>query len=342
MPRKFWTPYTALVANYSNNERVCQFTYLLGTWNEGSVITTELPGNNLISMSIGAATIGNSRCLKTAYGNGAVIPFSCINGVWSSASGVAVPGAGNPASIGVSLDGIHALCGGDYMSGVGALKFDTGTGLWAGNGLATIPESHTDSVAISPNGLLGMCLTKWGSNAYPLYRDPDTDVWTAGEAIPLGFAGTKFYCLSFNPDSNICLIGSNIDGVNGKAAFWDGSAWTLVTVPAVFAASRWLADGTTIIATSGNCSGRYVLILKYDPDTTTFSLAQTITISGGGGDVWGPSVPELGRQDIALVVLFYGNQILPLSNTGGVWSAGTPISSPNFAFPAASVIMPIV
>lgn len=116
----------------------------------------------------------------------------------------------------------------------------------------------------------------------------------------------------------------------------------MTTVPFVFAASRWLADGTTVLAVSGNASGRYLLVLSYDPVTKAFSLAQTITISGGSADFWGISVPELGRQDIALGVLFYSNSIIPFTRTAGVWSAGTPVYSVNCAYPLATVIMPIV
>lgn len=342
MSRKFWTSYAALIGNYSNNERVNQFRYLIGGWTEDTLIITELPGVNLISMSIGAATIANARCLKTAYGNEAIVPFTCINGVWSAGTPVAMPGGGNPASISVSLDGMHALCGGDWKDAVDAFKFNMITGLWEPNGSASIPEFHTLSVAITPDGLRGVACTKWGSTAYPLSRNPSTNVWTAGTGIPIGSATTRYFCCAMDPTGTVCLIGSNQNGTYGDALFWDGTTWTRASVPFVFAMSRWLADGVTILAASGNASGRYILVLNYDPATKTFSLKQTLTIGGGDADLWGISVPELGRQDIAIATLFFSNEILPLTCTDGVWTAGTPIHSDNMANPLASVIMPLL
>ena len=342
MSRKFWTSYNALIANYSANQNVNQFTYGAGTWTESTLINAPPYGGNLISMSIGAATIGNARCLKTAYDSGAVVPFTCTNGVWSVGSPITSPAGGNPASVAISFDGMHALAGGDWMSGVGAYKFNSTTGLWVANGAVSIPESHTNSVAISPDGLRGMCCTKWGSNAYPLYRNSVTNVWSAGSALTLGAGSTRFFCCSFDPTGTVCLIGGNADGILGTACFWDGSSWTRATVPLIFAASRWLADGTTVLAVSGNASGRYILVLNYDPGTKTFTVMQTVTVGGGNADLWGISVPELGRQDIAIVTLFYSNQILPLTRTGSTWSAGTPITSPNLTWPLASVIMPLL
>ena len=122
MSRKFWTSYNALIANYSANQNVNQFTYGAGTWTESTLINAPPYGGNLISMSIGAATIGNARCLKTAYDSGAVVPFTCTNGVWSVGSPITSPAGGNPASVAISFDGMHALAGGDWMSGVGALS----------------------------------------------------------------------------------------------------------------------------------------------------------------------------------------------------------------------------
>lgn len=340
MPRKFLTPFTLLVSNYGANGRVCQFTYFLGTWVEGPPITTELGGWNLIGMSIGKATLGNCRCLKTDYSGGKVTPINCINGVWTAGTPVSVPGGGRPATVAISRNGVHALVGGDYKNGLGALKFDLLSGTWVGNGMITIPESHTDSVAISPDGLLGMCMTKYGSNAYPFYRNPSTDVWTAGSAIPIGFGGQKFDCLSFNLVGDICLMGSNA-GVNGKAAFWDGSTWTLsaTAVPAKFAESRWI-DDTTIIATSRDATPNAVYILKYDPISKTFSVGQTISFANG--PITSPAIPELGRRDIATVNNFSVNQIIPLHRVGEVWSAGTPVGSSNFDRPLGAVIMPVV
>ena len=293
-------------------------------------------------MAIGAATIGNARCLKTSYGSNSLVPVSCINGTWSAGSAVTMAGFGSPCSVGVSLDGIHSIVACDNSNCVSAAKFNTTSGLWEPNGFVSLPEYNLTNLGISPDGLRGMCVTKYSGTAYPLFRNPITNVWSAGAGIVIGPAVTRFFCVSFDPTGTVCLVGGNTDGVYGSALFWNGSAWTQVTIPFVFAPSRWLSDGTTVLACSGNASGRYILVLSYDPVAKTFSLAQTLTLSGGSADVFGVSVPELGRQDIALVLLFYTNQLLPLTKTAGSWSAGTPVSSPNFSNPLASVIMPLL
>jgi len=345
MPRKFWTSYSALVANYYTNQKVNNLLYnTSGIWTESTLINSPPPGVNLISMSIGAATIGNARCLRTNYSTNSVIPITCINGTWSSGASVGLTGGGSSTSVAVSFDGKHALISNDNSNTVSAVMFNEGTGLWVQNGYVILPETNLTSVGISPDGLRGTCVGKYYSIiAYTLFRDPITNVWNFDTSIGLTpGAGIRYFCISFDPTGTICLVGSNTDGVDGSALFWDGSSWTRSVIPFKFAASRWLADGKTVLAASGNISGRYILILNYDPITKIFSLRQTVSVAGGSADLWGISVPELGRQDIALATLFNTNQLVPFTNTMGVWSAGTPIDSPNFNAPLGSVIMPIL
>jgi hypothetical protein len=138
------------------------------------------------------------------------------------------------------------------------------------------------------------------------------------------------------------LIGSNTSGVNGDALFWDGSAWTRAEVAQVFAASRWLSTGTTVLTTSGGIGTHEIKVLNYDSMSQAFSLSQTLTVSGVTGELWGISVPELGRQDIAIATSFTSNKLVPLSLSLGSWSVGTLVSSSNFAQPLKSVIMPLI
>lgn len=293
-------------------------------------------------MAIGAATIGNARCLKTSYAGNAVVPITCTDGVWGVGSAVTLDGGGSPSSLAISLDGMHSIIACDNSSSVAAVRFNTGAGLWVPNGYVTLPEANLTNIAITPDGLRGICVPKSSSNAYPLFRDPITDVWSEGPAIALGTSTIRYFGASFDPTGAVCLIGSNVAGVDGDVLLWDGSAWTRAAVAQVFAASRWLSDGTSVLTVSGGIGTQEMKVLAYDAGTQAFSLSQTVVVSGLSSQLWGISVPELGRQDIAIAVSFYDNKMVPFTEATGSWSAGTLISSPYFSAPLATVIMPIL
>jgi hypothetical protein len=240
------------------------------------------------------------------------------------------------------LDGVHGIVACDNTSTVGAVKFNTLTGLWTSNGYVSLTESNLTNIAITPDGLRGICVPKTSGFAYPLFRDPGTDVWSVGPRINLGSSSTRFFSISMDPTGTVCLIGSNTAGVNADVLHWDGSVWTRSDVTQVFAASRWLSDGTSVLTVSGGISTHELKVLNYDPGTKTFSLSQTIVVAGITGQLWGISVPELGRQDIAIAVASGSNVLVPFSRVAGSWSAGTLISSVNFNTPMASVIMPLL
>lgn len=340
MARKFYTSYHALIGNYNANQNVVRFSYVGGTWVESELINAPPSGGNLLSMSIGAATIGTARCLKTAYQNNAVVPINCNAGVWSVGSAVSLAAAGSPSSISISLDGNHALTACDNAANVNAVKYNMGTGLWQSNGFVGLPESNLTNVAITPDGLRGICVPKTSSHAYPLTRNPITNVWSAGSAINLGSGGTRYFCCSISPDGNVCLIGSNTAS-NSDALIWDGySTWNRVSIGFKFAASRWMSDNRTILAVSGNDGDSAVYIISYSPSTQSFSLIQTINLALG--TIWGIAIPELGRQDIAVVTSFDQNKLIPLTFSSGSWSAGTAVTSVNFFQPISAVIMPVI
>lgn len=341
MHRKFYTPYTALIGNYSANQNVNQFQLIGGVWTEGALINAPPSGTNLLSMSIGAATIGNARCLKTAYQNNELVPITCTNGIWSVGSPITLASSSgsSPSSVSTSLDGMHALTACDNSANVDAVMYNTSTGLWQANGSVSLVANLTN-VAITPDGTRGICIPKASSNAYPLTRNPITNVWSVGSPIVLGSGNTRFFCSAFSPDGSVCLIGSNASGTNGDALIWNGSSYTRISVPFIFAGCRWFSDGKTVLTVSGDTGNSNSLLLSYNPNTQTFSLIQTITY--GMGTIGGVAIPELGRQDIAIVTSFTQNKLIPLANVGGTWSAGTPVTSANFSSPIAAVIMPVV
>jgi hypothetical protein len=340
MARKFWTSYNALVGNYSSNQIITQFTYPAGVWTEGSVITAPPSGGNLISMAIGAATIGNARCLKTSYAGNAVVPVNCVNGTWSAGTAVTLAAGGSPSHLGMSLDGIHCIIACDNATTVNAVMFNTTTGLWEPNGYVLLPETNLTNIAITPDGLRGICVPKSSSTAYPLTRNPGTNVWSLGSGIALGSLNTRYFSASIDQTGTVCLIGSNSAYNDSDALVWNGSSWTRIAVPFRFAQSRWLSDGATVLTISGDSGTSELRSLHYDSASQTFSNNQTVTI--GQGTIWGLSIPELGRQDIAIAMSFTGNKMIPFTYSAGSWSMGTLISSSNFYSPIASVIMPLL
>lgn len=308
MARKFWTSYDALVANYNANDKIPRFLLIADSWVETTRVDALPAGYNLIAMAIGAAT-------------------------------VTLASSGSPCDVSISLDGIHALVACDDSSHINALKFDVATNLWVTNGSISSPLSNNTNIAITPDGLRGIVVPKSGSVAYPLSRNPATDLWSIGSAISLGQDTTRYFSASMSPDGNVCLIGSDF-GTASDALVWNGTAWIRSAVSHKFGAAKWLSDGKTILAAGGNSGDSVVLVLAYDAVTQTFSLQQTLTIAQG--ILLDVAVPELGRQDVALVAGYTNSNLIPLANVGGTWSAGTPIASSNFHQPMGVVIMPMI
>jgi len=240
----------------------------------------------------------------------------------------------------MSEDGLHALVACDNSANISAMSYDVGTGLWVANGYVTIPTANVTNVAISTDGLMGFTIAKNSSTAYPLARDPDTNIWSVGTGVTLGSSGDRYLGISISRDKSVVIIGSDSGTTDSDVLIWSGTSWVRSAITCSFGMSRWLADGRTILATSGNAAANAVYVLDYDSIAGTVTLQKTISIAYA--NIWGLSVPVFGRQDIALATSFNSNRLIPLSLTSSGWEAGTPISSANFSSPLSTVILPVV
>ena len=148
MPRKFLYSLHALVENYSTN----QVTHLVGSgaggWSVVENITAGPETNNLSSL---ASNIQGSRVLYANYGAGGVVPLDYNGSTWIP--GTLIPqGGGNCDAVAMSDDGLHALSGGDYSSGVTPYDFNTETGLWEAKPVVSIASAHFNSVSMTRDG----------------------------------------------------------------------------------------------------------------------------------------------------------------------------------------------
>lgn len=341
MPRKFYTPYDALVANYGTNQNVVRFSYLASTWSQSELINSPPSVTALVSVTLGAVSIGRARVLKTSNSEGKVIPLTCVGGVWSVGTAVSLACSGNPANVEMSEDGLHALVGCDNSSNIGAMLYNESTGLWEANGYVTTPTGpNITSVAISSDGLMGFAIGKNSSTAYPLARDPGTNVWSIGTGVSVGSSNDRFLGISISRDKSVVVIGSDYGAADSDVLIWSGTSWVRSAITQAFGMSRWLLDGRTILATSGNSAANAVYVLDYDSDAGTITRQKTISIPHV--NIWGLTVPIVGRQDIALATSFNDNKLIPLSLTSSGWTAGTSISSGNFSSPLSTVMLPVI
>jgi len=335
MPRKFLYSLHALVENYGSN----QVTHLVGSgtggWTVVGNITAGPSSNNLSSL---ASNIQGSRVLYANYGGG-VVPLDYNGVTW--VPGTLVPqGGGNCAAVAMSDDGLHALSGGDFSSGVTPYDFNTGTNLWEARPVVSIPSAHFNSVSITRDGSRALATPKWESHVYPLFRDPGTGIWTVGTGIPLTGAAEKFFCSGISPSGDAAIIGSCNSNFHSDCLAWNGSSWDHSTVPVVLRSVSWRPDGLSAIGGGGEDEPGVIRTVNFDPVTKIFTPGQVIT---GFNTVVSVAVANDGIGNTALATDFYGNIVTPLSYSmvTGLWTAGASISSTDFTNPWNMLVFPI-
>jgi hypothetical protein len=336
MPRKFLYTLHALVENYSSN----QVTHLMSSsgfdWTVVGNITAGPSSNNLSAL---ASNLQGSRVLYANYSGGGVVPLDYNGSTW--VPGTLVPqGGGNCAAVAMSDDGLHALSGGDYSSGVTPYNFNTGTGLWEASSVVSIPSAHFNSVSMTRDGSRAITVPKWDPFVFPLARDPGTGDWTVGSGIGLTGSTEKFFCSGISPSGDAAIVGSCYNPLESTALTWNGTTWDHVTIPVVLRSACWRPDGLSAIGGGGESEAGVIRTVNFDPITKAFTLGQTLT---GFNTIVSVTVANDGTGDTALAADFYANTVIPLtySRMTGLWTAGSPIVSGLFSNPWNMLVFPI-
>jgi hypothetical protein len=336
MPRKFLYSLHALVENYATN----QVTHLVGSgvggWTVVGNITAGPSSNNLSSL---ASNIQGSRVLYANYGGGGVVPLDYDGFTW--VPGTLIPqGGGNCAAVAMSDDGLHALSGGDFSSGVTPYEFNESTGLWESRPMISIPDAHFNSVSMTRDGSRAIATPKWGPHVYPLFRDSGTGLWSVSSGIPLSGSAEKFFCSGFSPSGDAAIVGSCYGPFASQGLTWNGSGWDSVELPFALRSVCWRPDGLSAIGGGGE-DEHVIRTVNFNPVTKAFTLGQTLT--GSFNAIVSVTIANDGIGNTALATDFFNNTVTPLSYSKvmGLWTVGTPITSTDFSNPWNMLVFPI-
>lgn len=337
MPRKFLYTLHALVENYSTN----QVTHLMSSgvfgWTVIGNITAGPSSNNLSSL---ASNIQGSRVLYANYTNGGVVPLDYNGSTWVPGTLVS-QGGGNCAAVAMSDDGMHALSGGDFSSGVTPYDFNTSTGLWEAQSIVAIPDANFDSVSMTRDGSRALATPKWGPHVYPLARDSITGIWSVGAGISLSGSSEKFFTSGISPTGDAAIIGSNSTSYPADTLTWNGTTWDHSTLSITLRSASWRPDGLSALGSNGEGDiGGFIRVVNFDPATKIFTPGQVLS---GFNNIAGVVVANDGIGDTALATDFGANAVIPLtySRVTGLWTAGTPITSVLFSNPWNMLVFPI-
>ena len=129
-------------------------------------------------------------------------------------------------------------------------------------------------------------------------------------------------------------------GIESTVLTWNGTTWDHTTIPVTLRSACWRPDGLSAIGGGGEDEAGVIRTVNYDPATKVFSPGQTIT---GFNAIVSVVVANDGIGNTALASDFYNNTVTPLmySRVTGLWTAGTPLSSPLFANPWNMLVFPI-
>ena len=336
MPRKFLYTLHALVENYSSNQVTHLMSSGVGGWTVVENITAGPDSNNLSSL---ASNLQGSRVLYANYSGGGVVPLDYNGSTWIP--GTLIPqGGGNCAAVAMSDDGLHALSGGDYATGVTPYDFNTSTGLWEPKTTVSISSAHFNSVSMTRDGSRALTVPKYETHVYPLARDPGTGIWSVGSGIPLTGGAEKFFCSGISPSGNAAIVGSCHTGFESMVLTWNGTTWDYDIIPITLRSVSWRPDGLSAIGGGGEDESGVIRTVNFDPITKAFTLGQTIT---GFNAIVSVTVANDGIGDTALASDLYANTVIPLtySRMTGLWTAGSPIVSGLFSNPWNMLVFPI-